>query len=112
METPIYDQYSDKQGYLRWFADELYPYRMRNANEYIQNDDFDYAVLIQEFHCQTFDLSKQEDLEKYRTVVQRQLDGWYTLIDLQKHWDAEHNSMKIWMEWTQNYMEIQNGQQH
>ncbi len=112
METPTFDQYADRPGYLRWFQDEPYPYRMRNPQASIQQEDFEFATLHQEFHCQTFDLTDEEDLEKYRIVSQRLLDGWYTIIDIQKKWDPDKGGMKIWMEWTQNYMEIPNVSQY
>ncbi|MBQ9692988.1 MAG: hypothetical protein IJV70_07530 [Clostridia bacterium] len=107
MKYPTTDEYALSPGYLCWFRDCLpNPVRITNLHNGISAEDMEGAELTSEFHCQTFELNKEKDRIKYTVVCQRILDGWYSLIDSQKHWDKETGVMKVWMEWTQDYLEV------
>ena len=112
MRYPTNDNYALSPGYLCWFRDTLpNPIRVHNINRAVSSEDIESAEMVSEFHCQCFDLSNIADQQKYTIVTQRIIDGWYSLIYQQRHWDEETGKMKIWMEWTQDYMETPNGRE-
>lgn len=109
METPTYDKFANTAGYLRWFQSCLpYPIRVRNVHSDLSTDALEDAILAPEFHCKLFNLSQTQDVEDYRVIYQRILDGWYELLNIQRYWDEKEKRMMVWMEWSQNYLEVQN----
>lgn len=110
METPLYDEYSNKRGYLRWYRELLpVPLRLKNPSVEVPVEELQEPIMQREYHCKMFDLSQPDDLKTYRTIQQRALDGWYDVIDTQRIIDEKAGTVRVWMEWIQNYMEIING---
>ena len=109
MQHPIHDEYASQPGYLFWFRDCTYPVRAADPHKYVSVEDLQTAEPSSEFHCQLFDLSQPEDLKKYKVVSQRIFDGWYSMLNLQRNWDTDSGKMRIWMEWTQDYLEVSDG---
>lgn len=110
MHTPTIETLAPTPQHLKWLEGSLpYPVRLRTGETLVSHDDLESAVLQQEFYCRTFDLSDPDQLAKYTTIRQRAVDGWYEILDIQRMKDTETNTMKVWMEWLQNYWEIKNG---
>lgn len=106
MKYPIHDEYATNPGYLCWFREVQNPVRIGSVSQGVSQEDLLDADMVSEFHCQVFDLADAKDMRKYQTVYQRILDGWYSLVSIQRQWNEEENTMKVWMEWTQDYLEV------
>ncbi len=107
MNTPTYDEFASTGGYLRWFQSCLpYPVRVNGIHTDISMDMLADAMPAPEFHCRLFNLSSPEDIKAYTVIYQRILDGWYELLNIQRYWDDKEKRMMVWMEWSQNYLEV------
>ncbi|MEM2003605.1 MAG: hypothetical protein QXQ37_03010 [Nitrososphaerota archaeon] len=102
------EQDARHNGILHWNCPLGLPIRS-NAQE-LQLKDSDYARLIpvSDFKSYLFDLSKEEDRKYYHWVNDHIYNGLFSLIYKEMHWDKEKDVIKVYMEWTQNYLELPN----
>jgi hypothetical protein len=55
------------------------------------------------FQARLFRMWLKDDLEDYKKVMERAVNGWFTIRVNERRWDETKNDMMIWLEWSQIY---------
>lgn len=72
----------------------------------LKNEEYRKLVVSSDFRFHIFDLSKEEDRDYYKWVHDRIYAGMFTLIHKEHFWDKESQTVKVYMEWCQHYLEF------
>ena len=63
------------------------------------------AIRVCDAKVRTFDMSEPDDAAAYRDVLDRVMNGWYTITHTQRNWDPDKKCMIVYVEWVEQYME-------
>lgn len=90
-------------GVLSWPGIEGIPFRGPVVD--LKEEERNRLVLVNDFKCQTFDLSQPEDKEYYNWVMDRICNGLFKCLYINRMWSNEHKTMLVYVEWVQSYYE-------
>ena len=60
-----------------------------------------------EFHCKEFNLSKEEDRQQYKQIMDRAVNGWYYVHFVERY--REEGIRFVYVEWSQRYGQAKPG---
>jgi hypothetical protein len=84
------------------------PYLVRpGAAAEIKPDEVLNTPVVVKAHVFTFDTSKEDDRLKYEQILDAIAAKWYVLMFTSRHWDANTQSMKIYIEVVERHRVIE-----
>ena len=82
------------------------PFRGSSAPT-LSRDEIETSVEVQwDFYCQEFNLSAEEDREKYRWVMERAVNGWFYVHYVHRARDRKTRARLFYVEWSQRYGQL------
>lgn len=101
------EQHPRHGGNLQWPGIDGIPVRS-SAKVDVTQEETQYASLCADFNCKVFNLNNEEDLEYYKWVKDRIVNGWFKQLEC--HYDYNKEGYPIvYLEWAQLYYEWPDG---
>lgn len=102
-------QDSTHGGDLHWPGTAAgFPFRGSNVPTLTTEETEDIPLAF-DFHCETFELWKEDETKKYRQIRDRAANSWYQLVHIERLYDEEHKGWRVYLEWNQIYGELPKG---
>jgi len=97
-------------GQLHWPGTTSgFPFRGTSVPPTLTSDETEEIPLAFDFHCKMFELWNEDELKEYRQIRDRAANGWYQLVHIERLYDEEHGSWRVYLEWNQIYGELPKG---
>ena len=98
--------HTEHNGSLQWARNGEYP-PLRNTNQVALTEaEVEAIEQYEDFHCKAFELWNEEHLKAYCEIQDRIINGWYTLLFIDRKYLDEHKGWRVLLEWSQSYAEI------
>ena len=75
----------------------------------LKQEEFEEIGHVLDFKAAAFRLWVPAEHADYLTIMDRAANGWFSIKFCERHWQPEHESYLIWLEWVQVYGELPNG---
>ena len=96
-------------GKLYWgggIAGGNVPFRGAYAPTLTKEELENQVSVVKDFHCDLFELSNPEHMQRYQNVMDRVVGGWYHIIYIDRKLVAEQKTAIVYIEWVQRYGEL------
>ena len=85
-----------------------FPFR-GTASPNLKQEEIEELPLSLDFHCQTFELWKDEDRRVYVDIRDRAANQWYQIVFIDRQFDKDHGNWRVYVEWNQISGELPEG---
>lgn len=109
IRSPLHGEQDPRHGgKLHWVTTG--PPILADKIPVLRENEVQSLPLIRRPYERIFDLSQEEDRSYYNWIRSHVAGGVFTIDFIERHWDEESKSMKIYLEWSQVYRVLpQNG---
>src|SRR5262245_26831277 len=84
-----------------------YPLRFKGQERpLLPQSELEDVPVVFDAKVRIFDLSKQQDLDDYRDILDRHFNGWYQITKNTEVYDESIHSWRVRLEWVQIYGEV------
>jgi len=91
-------------GKLFWPGARGLPYRGK-VSPLLKRHELESLPIVGDTYERVFDLSNEEDAAYYNWIRSHARNGLFSIDFIERHWDEDSATMRVYIEWTQFYTE-------
>jgi len=72
------------------------------------DDVLNHGEVVKDFHAKIFNIANDAEREEYCKIVDKAVNGWFTILDHDKKWveSGEEAKLLVYIAWIERYVEL------